>query len=525
MAGLSVAGTTAAVVLTTPTSFGEIATVDVTGGAATVVTSHGADDVELFTREEREFTVSDGTVVHGWLLRDPARTGPLPLLLDIHGGPHNAWNGGADAVHLYHQQLAARGWAVLLLNPRGSDGYGEAFYTAAVGAWGVADAKDFLEPLDQLVAEGVADARRLAVAGYSYGGYMTCYLTSRDDRFAAAVAGGVVSDAVSMAGTSDSGHYLGVVELGGRPGGEPRALRRAFPAGAGGKGAHADAGRARRRRRPVPGRAGRAVVQRAARTGRADPAGALPGRVAPVHPRRPPVAPRGLQPPHRRLGRAVRGRAGQAGAAADRRRPLAPPPRRARAQAPRPRCGAGHPAARRRRGRPGEPRRAEQGDRRRGHRRLGVPDRLDHQGVDGDRRDAAGRRRTAEAGRADHRRPARAAAGRPGRHQEGDAAAPADPHQRHRRRRVHRHRPRRRLPREVRRDPRPGRADPSARRDAVLLQLGVRPGRPGDREADREDVGRGPARAAVHPAGLEAHEHPAGGGAPAPRGDGARRGR
>ncbi|NBH03368.1 serine hydrolase, partial [Amycolatopsis sp. SID8362] len=217
VAGLSVAGDTAAVVLATTSSYGEIATVGVGGGAATVHTSHGDGEFELFTHEEREFTISDGTVVHGWLLRDPARTGPLPLLLDIHGGPHNAWNGTADAVHVYHQQLAARGWAVLLLNPRGSDGYGEAFYTGAVGAWGLADAKDFLEPLDDLVAEGVADGRRLAVTGYSYGGYMTCYLTSRDDRFAAAVAGGVVSDPVSMAGTSDAGHYLGVAELGAIP--------------------------------------------------------------------------------------------------------------------------------------------------------------------------------------------------------------------------------------------------------------------------------------------------------------------
>ncbi|MEV7098736.1 serine hydrolase [Amycolatopsis sp. NPDC051045] len=217
VAGMAVAGDTAAIVLATPSSYGEIATVGVTGGAVEVRTAHGSGDLEPFTHEERQFTVSDGTTVSGWLLRDPARTGPRPLLLDIHGGPHNAWNGTADAVHLYHQELVARGWAVLLLNPRGSDGYGEAFYTAAVGAWGVADADDFLEPLEQLVAEGVADPRRLAVAGYSYGGFMTCYLTSRDDRFAAAVAGGVVSDVVSMAGTSDSGHYLGVAELGALP--------------------------------------------------------------------------------------------------------------------------------------------------------------------------------------------------------------------------------------------------------------------------------------------------------------------
>ncbi len=178
-------------------------------------TGHGASagDAAVYPRAEREFTVSDGTLVHGWLMRDPAASGPQPVLLDIHGGPHNAWNGAADEVHLYHQELVARGWSVLLLNPRGSDGYGEAFYTAALGGWGEADAKDFLEPLDQLVAEGLADPDRLAVTGYSYGGYMTCYLTSRDRRFAAAVAGGVVSDLVSMVGSSDAGHFLAVHEF------------------------------------------------------------------------------------------------------------------------------------------------------------------------------------------------------------------------------------------------------------------------------------------------------------------------
>jgi CubicO group peptidase (beta-lactamase class C family) len=117
-------------------------------------------------------------------------------------------------VHLYHQELVALGWTVLLLNPRGSDGYGERFFTAAIGGWGQADAKDLLEPVDALVAEGIADPRRLAVTGYSYGGYMTCYLTSRDDRFAAAVAGGVITDLVSMGGTSDLGHALSNLELG-----------------------------------------------------------------------------------------------------------------------------------------------------------------------------------------------------------------------------------------------------------------------------------------------------------------------
>ncbi|GAB2458598.1 serine hydrolase [Nocardioides hungaricus] len=220
VSGLSVAGGTAVVALATPTSYGEIVAVDLASGAETVLTDHGAGDpdgIELFVREERTFAISDGTEVQAWLVRDPAVDGPLPLLLDIHGGPHNAWNAAADEMHVYHQALAARGWAVLLVNPRGSDGYGAAFHDGVQGAWGVADVDDFLEPVDALVAEGLADPERLAVTGYSYGGFMTCWLTGHTDRFRAAVAGGVVSDLVSMYGHSDDGALLGRYELGGTP--------------------------------------------------------------------------------------------------------------------------------------------------------------------------------------------------------------------------------------------------------------------------------------------------------------------
>src|SRR5690606_26597064 len=79
------------------------------------------------------------------------------------------------------------------------------------------------------VAEGVADPQRLAVTGYSYGGYMTCYLTSRDDRFAAAVPGGVVADAHSVATTSDMGLLLAGVEMGGLPWSDAEHLDRSSP--------------------------------------------------------------------------------------------------------------------------------------------------------------------------------------------------------------------------------------------------------------------------------------------------------
>ncbi|WP_345763574.1 serine hydrolase [Diaminobutyricibacter sp. McL0608] len=219
VSGLSVSGAHAAIALATPTSFGEIVAVDLGTGAETVVTSHGDTlaEVDLFLRESREFTISDGVTVQGWVIRDPEVTGATPLLIDVHGGPHNAWNAAADEMHLYHQELAARGWTVLIVNPRGSDGYGTEFYDAVFNAWGEADRNDFLEPIDQLVADGLADPKRLAITGYSYGGFTTCYLTSRDDRFAAAVSGGVVADLTSMGGTSDDAHFLNVAELGALP--------------------------------------------------------------------------------------------------------------------------------------------------------------------------------------------------------------------------------------------------------------------------------------------------------------------
>ncbi|MFF4771321.1 S9 family peptidase [Microtetraspora fusca] len=211
-AALAPDGTLVAV-RSTPTSFGDLVRVEPDGGTRTLYS--GARP--LLPYRERVFTVADGTTVHGWLLRAPGASGPQPLLLDIHGGPHNAWSGSADPARLYHQVLAARGWSVLVLNTRGSDGYGEAFYTATYGAWGEADARDFLDPLDELVRDGLADPARLAVTGYSYGGYMTCYLTAHDDRFAAAVAGAPVSDVTAMVGTADLGHHIGVRELAAEP--------------------------------------------------------------------------------------------------------------------------------------------------------------------------------------------------------------------------------------------------------------------------------------------------------------------
>lgn len=154
--------------------------------------------------QERWFEAADGTKVQGWLLRPRDAEGATPLLLDVHGGPHNAWMPVADPAFLYHQQLVSRGWSVLIVNPRGSDGYGEAFFRGVEGAWGKTDAEDLTVGVHALVAEGLADPARLAVTGYSYGGFSVCSLTSQyPDLFAAAVAGGVVTDLATLSHTAD----------------------------------------------------------------------------------------------------------------------------------------------------------------------------------------------------------------------------------------------------------------------------------------------------------------------------------
>ncbi|WP_230466339.1 alpha/beta hydrolase family protein [[Actinomadura] parvosata] len=212
VAGVSTAAGRVAYVAATPRSAGDVYLLEPGATTARRLTDHAPAGVDLYVPERRTFTAPDGTEIEGFVWRDANATTPGPLLLDVHGGPHNAWAPVLDAFRVYRQVLAARGWTVLAINPRGSDGYGEAFYTAAVGAWGLADTQDFLAAVDALVAEGVADPHRLAVTGYSYGGYMTCWLTGVTGRFKAAVAGGAVTDLTSMSGTSDMGLALKAYE-------------------------------------------------------------------------------------------------------------------------------------------------------------------------------------------------------------------------------------------------------------------------------------------------------------------------
>ena len=185
-------------------------------------------DIDLMLPQDRVFTAPDGTEIHGWIVRDPdAPRGPL--LLDVHGGPHNAWTPVFTNSHHYHQTLAAEGWTVLYVNPRGSDGYGEAFMRAVIEGWGTSDTDDFLCAIDALVEEGLVDNSQLAVTGYSYGGYMTCWLTATTDRFAAGITGAACSSLESETGTADVGLWLSRREIGADPWHDPELYRKHSP--------------------------------------------------------------------------------------------------------------------------------------------------------------------------------------------------------------------------------------------------------------------------------------------------------
>jgi dipeptidyl aminopeptidase/acylaminoacyl peptidase len=148
------------------------------------------------------WSAPDGTAIEG-ILCTPAGDGPFPLVLDVHGGPIGAyqrsWMMGSYAVPL----LVSRGYAVLLPNPRGSSGRGQEFAAAVVGDMGGADTYDYLSGIDAMIERGIADPARIGTMGVSYGGFMSAWLVTQDQRFKAAVAGSPVTEWYSFTFTTN----------------------------------------------------------------------------------------------------------------------------------------------------------------------------------------------------------------------------------------------------------------------------------------------------------------------------------
>jgi dipeptidyl aminopeptidase/acylaminoacyl peptidase len=135
-----------------------------------------------------------------------------PLILSVHGGPAAQY--GVDWFHEF-QVYAAKGYAVLFTNPRGSTGYGQKFERAIVNEWGGKDYLDVMNGLDAALKRySWIDQERLGVTGGSYGGFMTNWIVGHTDRFKAAVTLRSVTNFVSDEGTRD-GAYGHTPDFGG----------------------------------------------------------------------------------------------------------------------------------------------------------------------------------------------------------------------------------------------------------------------------------------------------------------------
>ncbi len=127
-----------------------------------------------------------------------------PLVQIIHGGPHSIFG----HVFFFDMQLwANQGWHVLFVNPRASQGYGEAFATANLGDWGGADWREQEQALDAAIARGGVATDRLAVTGLSYGGYMTNWIIGQTDRYRVAASENGICNLISFHTTSDIGWF------------------------------------------------------------------------------------------------------------------------------------------------------------------------------------------------------------------------------------------------------------------------------------------------------------------------------
>jgi dipeptidyl aminopeptidase/acylaminoacyl peptidase len=145
-------------------------------------------DVSLGTVEKHAYIAQDGTDLDTFVVYPPnyKKGKRYPGVLHIHGGPWAQWDWRFDAES---QLFAAQGYVVVMPNFRGSWGYGQAFSDALVGKWGELDYSDSMDAMDFAIDQGLVDKDRMAVYGWSWGGFLTNHVITRTDRFKAAISG------------------------------------------------------------------------------------------------------------------------------------------------------------------------------------------------------------------------------------------------------------------------------------------------------------------------------------------------
>jgi dipeptidyl aminopeptidase/acylaminoacyl peptidase len=172
-------------------------------------TNDDVRDLPLGRTEVIRWTSVDGLEIEG-MLTYPVGYAPgtrYPLLLSVHGGPASVFAQefiGRPSIYGPLAAFAARGYAVLRCNVRGSTGYGKAYRRANYCDWGGIDVQDLLAGVDHVIAMGVADPERMGVLGWSYGGFLAASTITQTPRFCAAVVGAGITNLISNAGSTDS---------------------------------------------------------------------------------------------------------------------------------------------------------------------------------------------------------------------------------------------------------------------------------------------------------------------------------
>lgn len=151
------------------------------------------EELKLAKMSPRVITSGDGLPMVSYLTVPPASdpdgdgrpSAPLPMVLFVHGGP---WARDFWGYNPVHQWLASRGYAVLSVNYRGSTGFGKSFTNAANGEWAGKMHQDLIDAVSWAIKEQVADPKKVAILGGSYGGYSTLVgLTYTPETFACGV--------------------------------------------------------------------------------------------------------------------------------------------------------------------------------------------------------------------------------------------------------------------------------------------------------------------------------------------------
>jgi dipeptidyl aminopeptidase/acylaminoacyl peptidase len=158
--------------------------------------------LNLTSPEELNYTSFDGKHIQGWIQKppdfDPQKK--YPLILNIHGGPHAAYGWVFD--HEF-QWMAAKGYVVLYLNPRGSTSYGQEFGNIIQYHYPGDDYRDLMAGVDEVLKRGYVDEKKLGVTGGSGGGVLTDWTITHTNRFAAAVSQRDISNWASWWYTAD----------------------------------------------------------------------------------------------------------------------------------------------------------------------------------------------------------------------------------------------------------------------------------------------------------------------------------